>query len=148
MSTRANIIITDDNHERLYFYRHSDGYPDKPAGAMATLTMFLDMVKQGKIRDNAQQAAGWLIMLGTEEYEQTLAKCLAQPKNDYMSWKVGAYEPTTCIHGDVEYIYVVNLATKRVEYIDGYDFTTDDVNKLVELSFLQFNNDYVAKAPL
>ena len=48
MSTRANIVLVDDT-DRLYFYRHSDGYPE---GTMPSLELFIDAVRQGKIRDN------------------------------------------------------------------------------------------------
>ena len=100
MSTRANIIITD-GYEELFFYRHSDGYPE---GVTPTLNKFLNMVKDGTIRDNIIQASGHLILLGHEEYkEQGLLE------SNYMRWKVGAYEPTTGIHGDVEFIYTIDL---------------------------------------
>ncbi len=96
MSTRANIIIKD-NYSKLFFYRHSDGYPE---GTLPSLNVFLDRVKQGKIRDNVSQAAGWLIAIGMEE--------------QYYSWKVGSYEPTTGIHGDIEYLYIIDLESKTI----------------------------------
>ena len=65
MSTRANIIIKDE-HSQLIFYRHSDGYPE---GALPTLNKFMDWVKAGKIRDNVDQASGWLILIGAQEYD-------------------------------------------------------------------------------
>src|SRR5690348_10367703 len=77
MSTRANIILQETfswedekneqqtTTERLYFYRHSDGYPD---GTMPSLKIFIDWVKKGKIRDNVSQSAGWLILIGAMEY--------------------------------------------------------------------------------
>lgn len=67
MSTRANIIIKESysyNDEKgkeinvtnqLFFYRHSDGYPD---GAMPTLNIFMEWLKSGKIRTDLQQATG------------------------------------------------------------------------------------------
>jgi len=69
MSTRAQIKITDSFGQELWFYRHSDGYPD---GTLPTLQKFLDWVKAGKIRDNVEQAAGWLILIGAEEYGKTM----------------------------------------------------------------------------
>jgi hypothetical protein len=101
MSTRANIVITDISGAKLWFYRHSDGYPE---GTLPTLNKFLDMVKCGQIRDNVGQAAGWLIVLGREEYAD----------DKFNTWKVGAYEPTTGKHGDVEYIYTVNLSKRTI----------------------------------
>ena len=103
MSTRANIVLTD-GHDKLFFYRHSDGYPE---GAMPTLEKFLAWVISGKIRDNVGQAAGWLIMLGNSEYNVGVT-----PDTD---WKVGSMEPTAGIHGDVEYIYTIDLVEKTIE---------------------------------
>lgn len=106
MSTRANIIIKD-KWDELWFYRHSDGYPE---GTLPTLNKFLKMVTEGKIRDNLTQAAGWLIVIGHEEY--------AKSREKYPSlsgWKVGAYEPTTAQHGDIEFLYTVDLTKKTIE---------------------------------
>src|SRR5512136_2844499 len=60
MSTRCNIIMKDEDHT-LWFYRHSDGYP---TSVIPDLRKFMGWVKDGKIRDNVQQAAGWLIVMG------------------------------------------------------------------------------------
>jgi len=102
MSTRANIIIKDGN-EKLWFYRHSDGYPE---GTLPTLNKFLNLIKEGKIRDNISQAAGWLILIGHEEYGS---------KNPLYDWKVGAYEPTIGRHGDIEYLYTIDLEKKEIK---------------------------------
>ena len=128
MSTRANIII-NDNYDKLYFYRHSDGYPK---GTVPTLRKFLNLIKQGKIRNNISQASGWLVILGAEEYKHNQItrlenvnswddlteeeqktwdnKISSYPKN----WKVGAYEPTNNLHGDIEYLYTVNIETLEI----------------------------------
>ena len=113
MSTRANIIITDSDDE-LIFYRHSDGYPE---GTLPTLQKFIDWVKVGLIRDNVGQAAGWLILIGAEEYRD---HCSYPPQPGIYGWKCGAYEPTCYIHSDIEFLYVVDLAAKVV-HIDGQD---------------------------
>jgi len=118
MSTRANIIIKD-GHNKLFFYRHSDGYPE---GALPTLNEFMDWVKEKKIRDNVGQASGWLITIGTKEYEQTLEP---GPHDSMMGWKVGAYEPSTGIHGDVDYIYILDLERKVIKVIDTYKIGID-----------------------
>lgn len=101
MSTRAQILVTEDNAGGVLFYRHSDGYPD---GVMPSLAEFLGMVQSGKIRRNAEQSSGWLIIIGHEEYRED------RDKYSHTSWKVGAYEPAECIHGDIEYFYVVNVS--------------------------------------
>jgi len=80
-----------------------------------------------KIRDNLSQSAGWLIMLGAIEYdtipvfekvEKTYSskgniKTCASPKD----WQVGAFEPTTGLHGDIKHLYVVDLKKKEAKEI-------------------------------
>ena len=120
MSTRCNIIIKDSN-QKLFFYRHSDGYPETTA---ASLEVFMDMVRQKKIRDNVGQATGWLVLLGNAEYKQEgycgfidrdLNHRSAEGKSDYSSWKCGAYEPTDGIHSDIEFLYELDLEAKTVK---------------------------------
>lgn len=121
MSTRAGIKIIDDTGAALHFYRHSDGYPE---GTMPTLERFLNLVKQGRIRNNVLQAAGWLVLIGHDEYlgedggltlKQIESSMLT--RRSYCDWKVGAYEPTTNIddHGDLEYKYTIDLDKLTIE---------------------------------
>jgi hypothetical protein len=116
MSTRANIILKDESDE-LIFYRHSDGYPE---GALPTLEKFLGYVKDGSIRDNVSQSAGWLILFGHQEYAQMdgdyYPKNGLPHKRSTMGWKVGAIEPTEAIHGDIEYLYVIDLKKKEIRH--------------------------------
>lgn len=108
MGTRASIILKDE-HTTLFFYRHSDGYPECTG---ESLKDFVAMYKFGNMRNNVQQSAGWLVLKGHFEYlEGKPATEYAQPaeKGDYSAWKVGAYEPTDQIHSDVEYIYIIDL---------------------------------------
>ncbi len=115
MSTRANIIIKDE-YNKLCFYRHSDGYP---GGTLPTLKKFLNWVKEGKIRDNVNQAAGWLILIGADEYKKD-GKIICEPdKTSVSGWKCGAYEPTTDIHEDIEYLYIIDLVEKTIKVVEG-----------------------------
>lgn len=120
MSTRANIIITD-GEDTLYFYRHSDGYPE---GALPTLKKFMEAVVSGTIRKNVMQSSGWLILLGAEEYgvkaDFTRSNYLDENIRE-KDWKVGAIEPTTSIHGDIEYLYTLNLKDKTIK-IQAYNY--------------------------
>jgi hypothetical protein len=135
MSTRANIIIKDQ-YDKLYFYRHSDGYPK---GTLPTLEKFLSLVKSGKIRDNASQSAGWLIVIGAIEYQTVHPEYFPESKKESYNqddkeiescvnefspddWKVGAYEPTTGIHGDIEHLYVIDLDKKEILQIPASDW--------------------------
>lgn len=122
MSTRANVIIMD-GYDQLYFYRHSDGYPE---GALPTLKTFLQMVLSEQIRDNASQAAGWLILIGHEEYSDRL-----NPPSESMRWKVGAYEPTSRIHTDVEFIYEIDLTKKEIRVFTAENGKRKDLLKIV-----------------
>lgn len=133
MSTRANVKINGGYGEGLWFYRHSDGYPD---GALPTLKKFMRWVKDGKIRNNASQASGWLIMIGATEYDEIFSyengkfdtkkktsKQIFEPiEDDRMSgWKVGSYEPTDDQHGDIEYLYTLDLEKLTIHVKDMYD---------------------------
>lgn len=106
MSTRANIVVKD-GHDEIWFYRHSDGYPE---GTLPTLEKFMKRVASGEYRDNASQSAGWLIIIGNEEY-----------KKYAYDWKVGAYEPTTKQHGDIEWLYTLDLKNKCIRYKNVYE---------------------------
>ncbi len=124
MSTRCNVIVKDSFGDQIMFYRHSDGYPE---GVARTLGEFLALVKANKLRDNAEQSAGWLIVLGYEEYApdpergkydfgNDLAKMRANTEGTNLSgWKVGAYEPCTKLHRDIDYLYEVDLQNKTLK---------------------------------
>lgn len=112
MSTRANIILKQGK-ELLYFYRHSDGYPECTG---EDLKEFVELYKSRKIREDISQSAGWLIIRGHWEYKVE-NKALGPIPNDndrFNSWKVGAYEPTTALHGDIEYVYIIDLEAKTL----------------------------------
>ena len=142
MSTRANVIIQEtinlsaymrpNRVDKLYFYRHSDGYPE---GVMPILEKFIKWIKEDKIRDNLSQAAGWLVVLGAIEYNTIPAFKKEEPSykgakayGDVESiefpddWKVGAFEPTTGIHGDIQHLYVVELSNKTVIEVPREDW--------------------------
>lgn len=110
MSTRASIIIQDE-HTKLYFYRHSDGYVEC---AGVDLLAFVADYTEEKMRLNVGQSAGWLVLRGHKEYNET--PTLAPNKADrFAGWKCGAYEPTSSLHGDVEFVYVINLTKRTLE---------------------------------
>lgn len=112
MSTRANIVVKS-GREKLIFYRHSDGYPE---GTMPLLEKFLKEIKLGNIRDNVSQASGWLIEFGRQEMlEQESEFKKLYPNYAGYGWKVGFIEPTTCIHGDIEYLYTIDLEKKTIK---------------------------------
>ena len=136
MSTRSQIIIkSESDGDEQWFYRHSDGYPEEN---LPQLRKFLKWLKEGKIRNNVEQSAGWLILIGAEEYNTYYKdgkdypkKTLTEPTDEgFTGWKCGAYEICTCdeTHGDVEWLYTIDLDKKQIrvkpvrggkEYIDN-----------------------------
>ena len=139
MSTRANIIIRDPRFDPdiLYFYRHSDGYPDGPIPEH--LDQLVEWLNEERIRDDVMQMSGWLIILGHFEYRDHYQRWDSEPwmtprirraenpddhknylgegvpggKESGSGWKASAYEPTPWgIHGDVEHVYVLDVSTK------------------------------------
>lgn len=136
MSTRCNIVVKETYNyknekgkeitqcNKLFFYRHSDGYPE---GTMPILTIFMRWLKEGKIRADVQQSTGWLILLGAMEYNTIPKFEIEKPRfeggksygdidtiQEPLDWKCGSIEPTTCIHGDIEYLYVIDLNKKEI----------------------------------
>ena len=105
MSTRANIIVKDQYSE-LWFYRHSDGYPE---GAMSLIARFVKAVNEGRLRSNVGQSAGWLILMGAHEYDTIRMDLNAEEWDKMMGWKVGSIEPTNGEHGDIEFRYTIEL---------------------------------------
>ena len=127
MSTRTNIVVTGQFGDKLWFYRHSDGYPE---GAMPTLQKFINWVRQGRIRNNTEQASGWLILIGAKEYGTNWRDGKGVPKkhlfepddeNGASGWKCGAYEPAVGVHGDIEYLYIVNLSDQTISCYENWD---------------------------
>ena len=127
MSTRAGIIIKD-SYSEVHFYRHSDGYPK---GTMPTLNIFLKWLKDGVIRNDAMQSAGWLVIIGAMEYNtipsvakslepsfggRMVEECDLDTLDEPTDWKVGSYEPTNNVknHGDLEYIYTIDLNKQTI----------------------------------
>jgi len=124
MSTRCQVIVCD-GYDEIWFYHHWNGYPS----AMGPkLEAFLDKIKTGLIRDNAEQSCGWLVRDN-----------LCDATN---GWKASDFEPCAPrMHGDIEWLYRIHVAAKtikmcKVKYDDSYDimplgaqvFTDLDVN--------------------
>lgn len=126
MSTRANVKIVD-SHDTLWFYRHSDGMPK---WTLPSLIDFMRPVVTGERRDNTTQAAGWLVIIGHQEHGK-----MDLPE-DYYGWKVGAFEPTTDRHGDIEYLYVCDLEKKTITvYSSAFDGKEEDDTQLGVVTF-------------
>lgn len=122
MGTRANIRIKDEGNF-LLFYRHSDGFP---SDILPSLFEFMRWVVDGKIRRDAIQASGWLVILGNREHGATI------DANGPSSWQVGAYEPTPDLHLDSEWLYDLDLYEAKItvyKLVGDLDLTMDEVIK-------------------
>jgi len=102
MGTRCNIRVVDEEGDELWFYRHYDGYPSM---VLPSLEPLMERLKNGEVRDNVGQFSGWIVVLGHDS-----------DTNRYDNWKVGYYEPTTGQHGDIVYLYTIDLGTKTLTY--------------------------------
>ena len=109
MSTRCNVVVKD-GYQELWFYRHHDGYPES---ILPDLEPIMQKLRDGKLRDNASQFAGWLIVKGNEDYQARRTDFARE--SGYDDWKVGNYEPTTGQHGDVDFVYEIDLRNKTLE---------------------------------
>lgn len=130
MSTRANIVIKD-SLESLWFYQHGDGYPK---GVIPTLEKFLGWIKSGRVRNNANQSSGWLILIGVKQMVDTSC-AIHQSGYEFgrnlpfepgitgasYGWKAGFIEPTGGQHGDIEYLYTVDVERLEVVCLRIYE---------------------------
>lgn len=120
MSTRCMVAIKGElsPYNIIHFYRHSDGYPE---GVAPSIKKYLEYVSRDLIRKNAEQSAGWLLIIGMQEYlgqyshsnEKTLVKDIT-PTNAISGYKIGAYELATQFHSDIEYGYIVDISFGKV----------------------------------
>jgi hypothetical protein len=143
MSTRANILMKD-GYSKQWFYRHSDGYPSCTAESLKT---FVKWLVEGKIRENVSQGGSWLIVLGNNETnamikdmnkrdKERAKEDRSYPARKYTKkdfgggstpasggmsgWKVGAYEITDSEHGDIAYLYTIDMEKKTVSITIAY----------------------------
>jgi hypothetical protein len=140
MAKGANIILSETHSyhsksgrnitktKQLFFYRQSDGNPE---GVLPVLKVFLRWIKEGRLRSNLGQCGSLLIILGAIEYN-VIPKFLhfkeklgANELNKIplpKIWKGASFEPTNSIHGDIEFLYEIDiteakLTVKKVSYV-------------------------------
>jgi hypothetical protein len=149
MPKGANIILSETHSynskngrnitktKQLFFYRQSEGNPEL---VLPILRVFMKWIKEGKLRGNLGQCSGWLTILGAIEYNNIPKYLYFKEKLGYTElntvlmpriWKCGGFEPTTGIHGDIEYLYELDinnleLNVKKVSYtFDGQQMFED-----------------------
>ena len=143
MSTHANVQITDEQGLCILYFKHGDGQPER---VLPDLREFLTWVADGRIRDSAEQAAGWFLLLGVRNYRNWLDEQVAfyrdsglpinlgpLPIDPYdpplgvagrdarrgYGWKPGFYLPATKLAVDAAYRYTVDVAALTVNVLDN-----------------------------
>lgn len=112
---RANIIIADEYNNKLdkkiYFYRHDDGNPEEEIPCLLKFIQWVNEQTEGEARwNNAIQVSGWLIIWGKKEIDETYEQFQQDSDRDVrrgMYWKVGTYQPTDGLHGDIVWLYLI-----------------------------------------
>ena len=116
------------------------GYPDGPEGDRdgpipQDLERIIGWIKEGRLRRDLGQLAGWLVVMGHIESVdrvngypwrkgEDLMYGLPGASSDASGWKVGNYEPTSWgIHGDVQYVYVLDVVKLEWEVYSPAEFS-------------------------
>ena len=107
MSTRCNIVVTD-GRSTFYLYHHCDGYP-QGVGA------FLYRKIQERLDNDCFSFA------------EDVVNMLVKDKED------DSYEITCCLHGDIEYLYEIDLSTETLKCFK-LDMYTGTKVKEIDLS--------------
>lgn len=110
MSTRCNIIIEDQN-QKITLYHHHDGYPEG-------VGLYLYNNIGEKIKTGYWRATD-------------VANMLIKSKDD------DEYELTTGLHGDIEFLYTIDLMTRKItcQAVDNWDEFT--ITKTIDLAKVQ-----------
>lgn len=102
MSTRASVQIID-GEDALYFYQHSDGYPE---GLGKWLQRCLNLPHVQSCKDDPEYLAGVLIMEVNRDYIE---------RNQHLPDMVPAFG----VHGDEAYTYRINAETLELTTLIG-----------------------------
>jgi hypothetical protein len=167
MPKGANIILSESHSynskngrnitktKQLFFYRQSDGNPER---VLPVLRVYMKWIREGKLRNNLGKCAGWLTILGAIEYNNIPKYLYFKEKLGYVelntilmprNWRCGGFEPATGIHGDIEYLYEIDinnleLTVKKVSYtFDGQQMFEDYENEVHSVFSMRQNKKLV-----
>jgi hypothetical protein len=102
MSTRASVVIRD-NHNQIYLYQHSDGYPE---GLGKTIEAFLDTHFARNAKEDVEYMAGALVSFVNYD-------CVHRNQSTVdLVCAVG-------VHGDEQYQYVIDADTLKLDTYAG-----------------------------
>jgi hypothetical protein len=102
MSTRASVVVKD-GRDKLYFYQHSDGYPD---GLGVSLDRFIQSEKAKSHIDDIEYFCGVLLI---------------EINRDYIEQKTRLPDlvPALGIHGDESYTYIIDCRNLTIKIVHG-----------------------------
>lgn len=102
MSTRCNIVVKEGN-KKVYLYHHCDGYPSGVG---------IDLLDKNLFNK-------WYY-----DISYIVNKLIKATDDD-------GYEYTSGIHGDIEYLYVINVKKKEIKCykVSGFDMKYNDIVK-------------------
>jgi len=128
MSTRTNIVVKDGCKDRkpVYLYRHWDGYPESMFPMFGAIWEAID--KPDWQHGRQEKAAGVIIQHGNNHE------------------KYPALEPTTQLHGDVGWVYVVSVDESPEWSVEVYVpqkgfWDAPDLDKCKSLGVLSIPDD-------
>lgn len=105
MATRCNVIVEDNSGYRIFMYRHNDGYPESVLPALAPILSALRNDKD---------------FFNRSPFQSRLERIADVKKSAaYVAAKIEEIEPfefTTDIHGDIEWLYTLNVDTTELHY--------------------------------
>ena len=132
MSTRSQIQFKD-NYNTAQIYRHSDGYPDSEVGVIADLKELKDCLERtSSFRDASYLAAQFIFrekLKHTRIYQDGKYTSDGKPivtVEDVLNTDTnqpnfllghGVEDPSSGIHGDEEYLYVVEVGEGKKWHI-------------------------------
>lgn len=128
MSTRCNIVIQDST-SKIFLYRHMDGYPSH---IVPILRKVLKQVQDHKLNAAPGQVALQVLHLGLLEYTRFLRKMrkYAGGSLDFYKQTKGFIEPTDGLHGDVAYVYSLDIGREEILF-HKYDWQAECYGPLI-----------------
>lgn len=105
MSTRSNIVLKSKS-ETIYLYHHHDGYPS--GVGVDLMNRFYDLMKSGRMFD--------IYNISNE---------LTKDEDD-------EYELTNGLHGDIEYVYEIDVVENTIRCWE-FDWKTNDKGEEIDL---------------
>jgi hypothetical protein len=115
MSTRCCIEFAEGEQVSATIYRHSDGYPDGPAGVPADLLRFLIELKENvadsRVNDACYLSAKFVVW---QAQQHTSSPYRSGHYLDFLSLGISASHET---HGDLEFVYRVSCIGNSPEIL-------------------------------